>query len=352
MDKTVEVIRGDSPGTEWRLTVLRFKGRSAHAPTAYLQAALHGNELPGVVALHYLIPQLAAAEREGRLLGSVTVVPYANPIGLGHHLFGEHMGRFALGSRTNFNRGFPLLKAPDPAGLPDDDAPLLAEQRLKALLLRLSFGHDLVLDLHCDDEAVPYIYAPAKLWPGMDDLAAALGAKAAIVWSDTSDAAFEEAAVAPFLGISDGDPALQRKVVSTVEFRGRADVAPETAKSDADGLYAFLVARHVLEDAGVVPPAAFSGLSVPIDHVEMLRAPAAGAILYHVRPGDRVAAGDPIATIVTAPGEDGGAITVTAPQDGLILTRRCHRFTRPGEDLAKLLGSRRAADARPGALED
>ncbi|WP_181708133.1 succinylglutamate desuccinylase/aspartoacylase domain-containing protein [Chthonobacter rhizosphaerae] len=349
MRKSIEVIRGNSPGTEWRLSVLTFEGRSADAPRAYLQAALHGNELPGVAALHMLIPMLRDAERDGRLRGTVTVVPHANPIGLGQHLFGEHLGRFAFGSRTNFNRNFPLLAAPDPSALIDDAASALAEVRLKALLVRLSLGHELVLDLHCDDEGLSYIYAPAPLWPAMSDLAAALGCEAAILWDKSSDGAFEEAAAAPYL--SSAQDAAAGRVVSTVEFRGRADVSPDLARADAEGLYRFLVARGVLVDDRVAPLAPYTAVAAPIDHVDMVAAPVAGTILYHVRPGDRVAAGDALVTVVTAPGEDDGAVTVTAPQDGLILTRRAHRFTRPGDNLLKLVGSRRSATARPGALE-
>ncbi|WP_181703895.1 succinylglutamate desuccinylase/aspartoacylase domain-containing protein [Chthonobacter albigriseus] len=352
MERTVETISGDTPGIEHRFSVLRFRGASADAPTAYLQAALHGNELPGVAALHYLIPMVEAAERDGRLLGAVTVVPYANPIGSAQHHFGEHMGRFSLGSRVNFNRDFPLLPRPDPSLLPGDDAPVFAEKRLKARLVALSLGHDLVLDLHCDDEALPYIYAPRQVWPGMQDLAAALGCEAVIIWDETSDGAFEEAAIAPYLGLSPEEARWERRAISTVELRGRRDVSPELGQRDAAGLYRFLVGRGVIRDAAVDGPARFEGPAVPLDHVEMAYAPAGGAILYHVEPGDRVRAGDPLASILTAPGEAGGAVIVTAPQDGLILTRRAHRLTRAGDDLLKLLGTKRSATAKSGALED
>jgi predicted deacylase len=351
MEKSVEVVRGDVPGTDYRFTVLRFAGTTPDAPTAYLQAALHGNELPGVAALHYLIPRLAGAEREGRLLGSITVVPYANPIGSGQFLFSEHLGRFAFGSRTNFNRDFPLLDAGDASVLPHDDAPIAAEKRLKARLVRLALGHDLVLDLHCDDEGLSYLYIPKPLWPHMADLASCLGSEAVLVWEGSSDAAFEEALVHPWLGLPPGEANWPRRAVTTVEFRGRADVAPETAEADADGLYRFLVARGTISDHRMQPPAAWAGVAVPLDHVEMMHAPAAGALLYHVRPGDRVKAGDPLVTILTAPGEDGGSTVVHAPQDGLILTRRSHRMTTVGDDLLKLLGSSRSKTAKPGALE-
>ena len=76
MDKTIITIPGDLPGLSYSLTVLRFSGSDPAAPTAYLQAALHGNELPGVAALHVLISRLKAAEAEGVLrLKGFTAVP-------------------------------------------------------------------------------------------------------------------------------------------------------------------------------------------------------------------------------------------------------------------------------------
>lgn len=351
MLKSTEIVRGDTPGMEWRFTVLRFAGAAAGAPSAYLQAALHGNELPGVAALHFLVPRLERAEAEGRLRGDVTVVPYANPIAASQHLLSTHMGRFAFHSRTNFNRDFPLLDSTDTSGLPDDGAPVAAENRLKARLVKLALGHDLVLDLHCDDEGPSYLYVARQFWPHMADLAASLGSKAVLIWDGSSDGAFEEAAWTPYRSLPDDDPAWKRRAVTTVEFRGEADVSPELAAGDAEGLYRFLVARGTVADESLPPLPAWSGPVTPLEHVEMVKAPAAGAILYHVKPGDVVEAGAPLVTILTAPGEAGGTSVVTAPQAGMILTRRSHRLTRLGDDLLKLLGTAPSATAKGGALE-
>lgn len=352
MQKTVETIRGDTIGANYDMDILRFSGRDAGAPRAYLQAALHANELPGVAALHYLIPQIAKAETEGRLLGDVTIVPKANPIGGAQYLFHEHAGRFSLGSRVNFNRDFPLADGDRRIARLPADAPVAAEKRLKSRLLELADGHDIVLDLHCDDEALSYLYIPAPLWPHMSDLAESLGAEGIIIWDETSDGAFEEAALLQIADIGDRAFDWSGKAVSTVEFRGRADVSPEIAAGDAVGLYRFLVARGVIRDDTLKPLKGWKGTAEPIDHVELMHAPAAGTLLYHVGPGDRVRAGDRLVTIVTAPGEEGGSIDVVAPQDGLILTRRVHRVTTLGDDLLKLVGSKRSTSAKPGALDD
>src|SRR5215470_9576609 len=113
MESTEIVIEGDTPGTTWRLPVFRFTGQGSDAPKVYIQAALHAGELPGTALLHFLLPQLSQADAAGAILGDITVVPHANPIGLAQWHFGSMEGRFDLASRTNFNRDFPLISARD-----------------------------------------------------------------------------------------------------------------------------------------------------------------------------------------------------------------------------------------------
>ncbi|SON56588.1 ectoine utilization protein EutE [Hartmannibacter diazotrophicus] len=352
MEKTIERVEGDMPGTAYGFPVYRFRGSQREdAPSAYLQAALHANELPGTAALHVLMEKLRKAEAEGRIAGDLTIVPFANPVGRSQVFNLEVQGRFDLGTRGNFNRDFPLIDRPDASLLADDAAPITADKRLKARLLALSLGHDLVLDLHCDAEGLSYFYVPKELWPQSRDLARALGSSAVLFWSDGSDGAFEEAAVHPYLQMPSEEARLVQRVVTTVEFRGIADVDPALAAEDADGLYRFLVGRGVIVDDAVAE-GDWNGPAAPIENVEMMRSPAAGMIFYHVRPGDRVEEGDLLATIVTEPGEADGEIEVRAPQAGLILTRRSHRQTRRGDDLLKLIGSKPAVALQSGTLEE
>ena len=169
---------------------------------------------------------------------------------------------------------------------------------LNAMIL---FFTSIVLDLHCDDEGVPYLYVPAALWPGMADCAAALGVEAVLTWQGRSDGEFEEASIHPYLA-SGAD--LTARVVTTVELRGIADVERGFAQADADGLYRLLVARGVVADKAAKPAPAFSGVVGPLANVEMVKTPKAGAVLYDVRPGDWVKEGARLATIIFAPGEE------------------------------------------------
>ncbi|TIN26406.1 succinylglutamate desuccinylase/aspartoacylase family protein [Mesorhizobium sp.] len=351
MQKSIERIAGDSEGVCYEFPVFRFEGTDRAASSAYLQAALHAGELPGVVAIDALMPMLEKAEAEGRIKGDITVVPQANPIGRAQYHFGEHQGRFHLGTRTNFNRGFPLLAAPDVKLLPDTTLGT-ADQRLKTRLLQLSIGHDIVLDLHCDDEGLAYLYVHASLWSAMADCAAAMGVDAVILWDEDTDGTFEGASIAPYLNLPAEVARFDRRVATTVEYRGILDVDGALAGADADGLYRLLVARGVILDQALSTPGSFTGIVAPLENIDMMPAPRAGAVLYNVKPGDRVAKGALLATIVHAPGEAGGRTQLFAPQAGIILTRRSRRIIRAGEDLLKLVGDSKSADARSGTLED
>lgn len=343
---------GDVPGNAIELRVLRYAGNGTDAPNAYLQSSLHGGELPGQAALHFLVPMLEQAAREGRIAGDITLVPQANPIGSNQWQAHQHLGRFEAFSLTNFNRAFPLLPDFDTSELPEPDAPVALAKRLKAALLRLALPHDIVLDLHCDDESESYLYIAEEFVEDMKDLAIALGSTAILAWDTTADAAFEEACAHPVLQMSADKRNMKRRAVTTVEFRGLSDVDFATGKADAEGLYKFLVHRGVVVDTSVSLSDQFDGLVSPLTHVEMLRAPDGGMVLYHVVPGDLVEAGAELVTIVTRPGDPTGDITLTAPQAGRILTRRSLRYVRRGDDLLKLLGDKPSAVAkRSGALE-
>ncbi len=352
MKTEIETIAGETPGIAYELIVHQFTGTDASAPRVYIQSGLHADERPGVAAMHFLIPMLEKAEAEGRLKGSLTLVPHANPIGAAQHLYGEHMGRFATGTRTNFNRDFPV---PDENGvrlLDQATAPVFAERRLKSRLLELADGCPIVLDLHCDDEGVQYIYAPEVLWPEMSDLAACLDAEAALLWDSGSDHAFEEAVFEEMLARApDGD--LSGHCVTTVELRGQNDVDATFARKDAEGLCRFLEGRGVVAAEAVSSPELKQDfVGKPIRHVNMVLAPVGGTILYHVSPGDRVQTGQLLAEIIVNPGCKDGSVEIHAPQAGYVLTRRIRRFIRMGDNLLKIIGDAAAVDARKGALED
>ena len=353
MDVTEIVIEGDTPGIAWKLPVLRFAGSDASAPKVYIQAALHAGELPGTALLHFLVEKLRAAEAAGGIRSDMIVIPHANPIGAAQSLFGGMEGRFELGSRTNFNRDFPLIALGDRAKLLENIGRLPAAVRLKRQLIHMALGADLVIDLHCDDESLQYAYIDSAFWPEASDLAAALDMQAVLL-SDGESSAFEEAVSYAWKYEVPGEKKqrLPGKLSVTVELRGTRDVYPEMARRDAEGLWNFLASRGIVRD-DTVRLDAFSGPAVPLDNVEMIRTPAAGTVLFHRNIGERVEKGDLLATIITAPGMADGTLDVFAPQAGLIVTRVSDRLVRRGADLMKIgCDAPSSVLRKPGTLED
>lgn len=352
MERSEIIIGGDTAGIAWRLPVFRFKGNEATAPSVYLQAALHANELPGTALLHFLLERLRRADVDGAILGDITVIPQANPIGLAQSHFGEMQGRFELGSRTNFNRDFPLVALAERATLLEGLDHYSAADRLKRTLLHTALGADLVLDLHCDDESLQYAYIDTAFWPEAADLAAELDMRAVFL-SDGESSAFEEAVGHAFKH-QGGDrlKSVPGRLSVTVELRGRRDVYPDMAKADAEGLWRFLAGRGVVSDSAHTT-VDYTGPAVPLDNIEMVRAVEPGTVLFHRTIGEAVKAGDLLATLITRPGDPDGTLAVKASHDGLIATRTSIRYARRGEDLMKIACHEATRKNRkPGTLED
>jgi len=115
-------------GTAVDATVHRYVGGSG--PTVYLQAAQHGIELNGPVALRHLHERLADAE----LAGTVVAVPVANPLAFDHRSYATPTAYDARNS--NLNRVWP------------GDETGSFQERMAARLWELVTDADAVVDLH------------------------------------------------------------------------------------------------------------------------------------------------------------------------------------------------------------
>ncbi len=356
-------LASPAPGTERHLTLHRF-GRPGSRPKAYFQAALHADELPGVLVLQHLIALLGAAEREGRLKGEVLVVPAANPIGLSQLVHGQLLGRYGLDASGNFNRGFPDLSAAlvealrnklgrdlavNTALVRTTLLKLLSEkkalgeaQQLRLTLMRLAIDADIALDLHCDDQALLHIYAGPKLWPEIADLAALLGAAAVLLEEDSGGEPFDEALARPWWRLIDASPGAALSAASmitgTVELRGRADIDEAQAQKDAQALLRFLMRRGVVAgDAGVLPP--LVGQGTPLEAVDFVKAPHAGLLVQRRALGERVRGGDVVAEIVEPmSGSGAGRTALIARTEGVIFARSTPGLVRAGERVMKIAG--------------
>jgi uncharacterized protein len=305
-------------------------------PRVHLQAGVHADEIAGMLLLHKLLPMLRDAQEAGILRGTVTVVPQANPLGLTQFCQGRLVGRFHEGTNRNFNRHFTESAAAQPT---------TSVGIWQKALLDLALDAQIVLDLHTDAEALPYVYVHRRFWPVAGDLVDALAPDLAIVWDDEEDSAFEGAVVSHWVR----NKQTEGRLVATLELRGQGDVSDELADRDAQGLYAFLCRRGVVDKH--VERTEWRGEMVPIAHMETVLAPAAGIVVYERELGARLEAGERFARIVARPGDPSSEHILYAPQAGRFVTASRERLIVQGEVAAKLTGSAPSAGWAGGPLD-
>jgi predicted deacylase len=365
-----------SPGTRRTLTVHRYGSTSAH-PKAYLQAALHADELPGIVVLQRLAGLLDRADREGHIRGQIVLVPFANPIGMAQRVGNLHAGRYDMAGGGNFNRDFTDVSAvaadrvkdllgSDPAAnlqlvrtvLTEAVAEAPAQDEvdwLRRTLLAQAIDADIVLDLHCDSEAVLHVFLGSDLWPDAADLTAELQAEAVLLAHESGGVPFDEACSMPWWRLRQrfGDRVPPGCLSATVELRGSADVGGAWAEQDAMALFRFLQRRGVVQGSpGPLPEARCN--ATPLEGAEMIRAPVAGVVDYRVRPGARVHVGEVVAEIVDPAAADpaNGRVMVASHTDGVLYGRKRQRLVRPGETICKIAGATPRPERKGRLLED
>ena len=350
-----------SLGTQRHLSSWHF-GRTGRGSKAYVQASLHADELPGMLVAQHLRVLLEAAEQRGEVLGEVVLVPLANPIGLSQTAMHHQVGRFELASMENFNRHYPdffaLVKdevagqlGPDPEGNKrliraamqqalDAQTPSTELQSLRHTLMRLSCDADVVLDLHCDYEAVLHMYVEQPMLNQMAPLASYLGARA-LLWARGSGPliSFDEALSGPWWRLrehfADRAPVPLACASTTVELRGQTDVSDGLAAQDAQAIFHYL--QHVGVLAGpapAVPPAMCE--PTPLAGTEALHAPHPGVVVFRSQVGEQVQAGHVLAHVVDPLGQRSTPITTSI--NGVVYARHNLRWATSGMEICRVAG--------------
>lgn len=349
-----------APGANLSLTVQRF-GMEGARPRIYIQAALHADEIPGMIAAHHLRERLIALEDAGRIKGEIVLVPSANPIGLAQRVMGGHIGRFHLADGVNFNRGYPHL-VPKVAEridgkLTHDGAanvslirealrvelevwqPSNPAEFMKKALLGLAQEADIVLDMHCDSEAVVHLYTHTRSAEEFAPLSALIGSHAYLLADESGDEPFDEACSRPWAELADRFPDHPIPFgchSTTLEFRGERDVTHETAKADAAAMIDYMILRGAIAgEAPKVPKALCQ--ATPLAASEPVQAPAYGILVFRVEIGTQVKAGEVIADVIDP--LTGAVTSAVAPSDGVMFARVAVRFVTKGIRIAKVAGT-------------
>ncbi len=348
------------PGTRRVLPLYRF-GRPGARPKTYIQAGLHADETPGLLVARHLIDRLAELDAAGAVRGEIAVVPVANPIGMDQPLLGGRIGRFELATGVNFNRDYPDL-APavaervrdrlgaDVSGNVDMVRAALAEalaalptrtegDSLRKTLLSLAMDADVVLDLHCDSEALMHLYTMPALWDGFADLAARLGCAAAFLADVSGGEPFDEACSGfwPRLRalVPAEVPLPDACAATTIELRGYEAIDDAQGAADAAAILDHLRVRGVL--AGDPPPAPPACAPTPLAGLDRVTAPVAGVVLFTVELGETVTAGQTVALVLDP--FTGARHPCTATTAGLVWSRQHRRYVNPDEMVVVIAGA-------------
>mmetsp|Transcript_14197 Transcript_14197/g.14827 ORF Transcript_14197/g.14827 Transcript_14197/m.14827 type:complete len:407 (-) Transcript_14197:52-1272(-) len=344
----------------------------------YIQGSLHADEIPGLLVCNHLSKLLDEAASRGEIEGEIIIVPFANPIGLSQQILGHHVGRFCLESGINFNRSWfdcteevsreiegkltsdpnenvriireELIRQIDKKSAIDEDVVL------KKTLLRISSISDIVLDLHCDGEAILHMYTHDRLWPNLSDLSEELGSKCQLLDSNSGGNCFDEANCNLWSNLADRFPSYPIPMAceaTTIELRGESDVYDNIALNDAYSIYRFLQRRNIISITSSSPsstyttsspPSPLSLLSLtvrqatPLSGVDMIKAEKCGVVAWRVHPGDEVKEGDILGEIVDIDDLEAPRVPIRTSTSGIVFGRRGHKLVRPGQIIIKVSG--------------
>jgi hypothetical protein len=358
-----------APGASQILRFVHYGNQQAR-PKIYLQAALHADEIPGLLVMRELEKMLDDADAAGHIQGHIILAPVANPVGLGQFNFGVLQGRYNLVDGINFNRDYtdlyPQLLVWLEAKLgPDDDqnlnlirsgcreilakeAPLTVVGSMRHALLSRAIDADYVFDIHCDDEAVMHIYTTPSAWPDLRDLVDYLECPLVLLAQISGGNPFDEACSSLWSSLADAfpdHPIPTGCVATTIELRGQADVSEKLACQDATALYSFMIKRGIL--AGDAPDVSQAEVAVhPLEGLARIEAPCTGVVTLQIQPGQWVESGEILATVYPLE-EDALPVNIESPIAGLAFSRRIGRYVQAGLKIAKVSGAK-AMPVKPG----
>ena len=328
-----------------------------------IQASLHAEELPGMLAAYHLRPLLEAADAAGLIQGEVVLVPVANPIGLSQRLDHKPMGRFELDTSENFNRHYPdfakeiaaqlipalgvnakhnvhLVRAAMGDYLKQWN-PQTELQSLRHTLLGLAFDADYFLDLHCDCEGVLHFYCEEPCWEKLEPLSRFLESETNLLAKNSGSGPIDECLSGVWWRLAEmlkaqknPAPLPQGCCSTTIELRGELDVTHANAKTDAQAIVYFL--QHIGVLVSVQQPAvpAPRCQPTPLAGSETLRSTVPGVIVFAAQPGQTLKAGDLVAEVIDP--VENTVHRVCTSVNGVFYARVRDRYTTAGGEIGKV----------------
>jgi len=307
-------------GAQLTVPVYRFKGLSS-GPSVYIQANMHGAEVQGNAVIYQLLEQL----RNLNILGDITLVPYANPVGCNHKNGEYTLGRFDPITGVNWNRMYhynksliaPFVKQYFDATEDDIKAKfkqvLLADiteqldhnafglttgQRIAYQLQKLAHQADLVLDLHTGPISSKHLYCPEYA----KESASYFNIEHTLLIPNDFDGALDEATFCPWWSLTEAF-AEQGRVLNfqkesfTVELGSQEQIDLDVALIDAKSILTYLQIKGVISGSDLTPDI-MTRYACYLKDYKAFYSPMGGMVDYLAEFGKPLAAGQPLARIL------------------------------------------------------
>ncbi|TWI53023.1 hypothetical protein IQ22_02860 [Pseudomonas duriflava] len=347
------------PGTDRSIHSFHF-GPEDSGRKIYIQSSLHADELPGMLVAWTLKNRLRELEESGRLKAEIVLVPLANPIGQDQQVMDIHLGRYELESGQNFNRRFldmtDAVAADVEARLTDDPAHnqalvrasfkaaleretannQLTSQRL--VLQRLACDAEMVLDLHCDFDAVEHLYTTPEAWEQVEPLARYFGSKASLLATDSGGQSFDECFTLLWWNLNQrfGNRVPMGSFSVTIELRGQMDVTHALAERDAQAILDYLTHYGVIAgEAPALPALPFP--ATPLAAVEPIESPIGGVLVLIAKAGDVIEAGQIIAEVIDPIADR--VVPIRSSVSGVMYACANRRMATAGMAVARVAGT-------------
>lgn len=289
---------------------IRVIRAEAEGPSLFVTAAIHGDELCGTGIIH----ELLYSDDLRVTAGTLILIPVVNVFGFESH------DRY-LPDRRDLNRQFP-------GSTGGSLAARVAHTLMQQIIRQCQWG----IDLH--SAAQPRTNHPnvrGKLTdPRVRRLAEAFGCELVVEGAGPAGSLRREACKAGCATIllEAGEPLKVESDVLEVGVRGIRNA---------------LIGLGMMEGEPVRPP-----FQVRVRKTTWVRAKVGGILRFHIRPGDFVEAGQPIATNYTIFGKD--PTVLASPVDGVILGTTTIPLVKPGEPICHVaIPTRRLATLRKAA---
>jgi predicted deacylase len=282
----------------------------AEGPSVFVTAAIHGDELCGTGIIH----ELLYSEDLNVLAGTLILIPVVNVFGFESH------DRY-LPDRRDLNRQFP--------GSPGGSlAARVAHTLMEQIVRQCEWG----IDLHSAAQPrTNYPNVRGKLTdPRVRRLAEAFGCELVVEGAGPAGSLRREACKVGCATI-------------LLEAGEPLKVESDVLQVGARGIRNALIDLGMIAGEPVRPP-----FQVRIRKTTWVRAKVGGILRFHIRPGELVDAGQPIATNYTIFGKD--PTVLASPVDGVVLGITTIPLVKPGEPICHVaVPTRRLSTLRKAA---